>query len=376
MMNNHRTRLPRFFRSSAYLWIVAFSFLAAAATSAHEQNATYTTLTLKQERLEVEFGFRPADLVEHFSLDTNGDEQVDDEELRAGSEAMFAYIEEHSSLGIDFAKLSLDRVGSRFIVDDNTGHLAIFAFEAELDPEESFGEVVLDVDFGDTLGPQSFNFAKLSYGDRLYQDVLVPDDSQKRFRIGEPPSLWAQFGLYVILGIEHIFIGFDHILFLIALIAVGGSLKNLIKIVTAFTVAHSITLILAALEIVMLPSRLVEAGIALSIAYVAAENFWQENTDHRWILTFIFGLVHGFGFANVLRELGLPSRGLVTSLLAFNIGVEIGQVCIVLLCFPLVMWLAKQKFRKTAVRVISGLIFAFGVGWLIERVFDLGFMPI
>ena len=165
-------------------------------------------------------------------------------------------------------------------------------------------------------------------------------------------------------------------MFLLALIAVGGSLRNLIKIVSAFTVAHSIALCLAALEIVMLPSQWIEAGIALSIAYVALENFWLRKTDHRWMLTFAFGLVHGFGFANVLRELGLPTQGLITSLLSFNVGVEIGQVVIVGLLFPLILWLNRQIFQKQVVWGVSSLIFLFGIGWFVERVFELEYMPI
>jgi hypothetical protein len=109
---------------------------------------------------------------------------------------------------------------------------------------------------------------------------------------------------------------------------------------------------------------------------VALENFWLRNTDHRWMLTFAFGLVHGFGFANVLRELGLPTQGLIASLLSFNVGVEIGQVVIVGLLFPLILWLNRQVFQKQVVWGVSSLIFLFGVGWFIERVFELEYMPI
>jgi hypothetical protein len=163
---------------------------------------------------------------------------------------------------------------------------------------------------------------------------------------------------FIRLGIEHIFLGYDHIMFLLALLLLGGRFWTLVKIVTAFTIAHSITLIAAALQWVSLPSRFIETGIALSIAYVAAENFWAKRADHRWIITFLFGLVHGFGFANVLTQLGLPSKGLVASLLAFNVGVEAGQVAIVSVLFP-----------------VSSVILAFGLGWAIERSFDLSFMP-
>ena len=188
-------------------------------------------------------------------------------------------------------------------------------------------------------------------------------------------SLWAQGARFLVLGVEHIFLGYDHVLFLLALIVVGSRLGTLVKIVTAFTVAHSVTLILAALEWVSLPSRLVESGIALSIAWVAAENFWLRRFDHRWVLTFFFGFVHGFGFANVLRDLGLPSRGLVSSLLAFNVGVEVGQVAIVTLVLPLILWSARRPSHLRVVQAVSAVILLFGSGWLVERVLDLDYMP-
>jgi hypothetical protein len=194
-----------------------------------------------------------------------------------------------------------------------------------------------------------------------------------------PEPIAAQAGRFILLGVQHIFLGYDHIMFLFALMLLGGRLMDLVKIVTAFTVAHSITLALAALQAVTLPSRLVESAIALTIAYVAAENlFLKEPAGHRWMLTFGFGLIHGFGFAGVLRELGLPARGLAASLLGFNVGVELGQVCIVGAFFPLTRWLSgrrRRKFKRRLVVAASCAILAFGAGWFVERAFELAFMP-
>jgi HupE / UreJ protein len=121
---------------------------------------------------------------------------------------------------------------------------------------------------------------------------------------------------------------------------------------------------------VVLPSRLVEGGIALTIAYVAFDNFFAATTAHRWVLTFCFGLVHGFGFANVLREMRMPASGLIPTLLSFNVGVEIGQVAIAAVLFPVTLWLAKQRFRRPVVLAASGVIFLIGVRWFIQRAFD------
>jgi hypothetical protein len=175
-------------------------------------------------------------------------------------------------------------------------------------------------------------------------------------------------GSFFLLGVEHILIGYDHLLFLLMLILRGGNLWSLLKIITAFTVAHSITLALAALSLVTLPERAVEAVIALSIAYVAAENlFFKQAASHRWAVSFLFGLVHGFGFSNVLRELGLPQEGLLWSLLSFNLGVEAGQAFAVLLAVPVLLWLRKTSFEPRAVAALSAVVLAVGLVLFVER---------
>ena len=148
----------------------------------------------------------------------------------------------------------------------------------------------------------------------------------------------------------------------------GGNLWSLFKIITAFTIAHSITLALAALNVVTLPEQLVEATIALSIAYVAAENlFMRKAVSHRWAVSFLFGLVHGFGFSNVLRELGLPKEGLVWALLNFNLGVETGQAMAVLIAVPVLFWLRQFKWEPRAVMATSVVVLAVGLTLFVER---------
>ena len=155
---------------------------------------------------------------------------------------------------------------------------------------------------------------------------------------GAGSSALQVVGRFVQAGIEHIFLGYDHIAFLAAIVLWAQRLWPVIKIVTAFTIAHSITLSLAALQIVVFPSAIVEPAIAVTIIFVAVENFFSRNVDGRWRVTFVFGLIHGFGFASALQEIGLPANAAVPALAAFNIGVEIGQVVIVALIFPLLLW--------------------------------------
>ena len=170
------------------------------------------------------------------------------------------------------------------------------------------------------------------------------------------------------LGVEHIATGYDHLLFLLALILCGGNLKSLIKIITAFTLAHSLTLGAAALGLVSLPSALVEAVIALSIAYVAFENLFPRFAiSRRWTISFLFGLVHGFGFSSVLQEIGLPKDSLVWALLNFNLGVEAGQLVAVLIALPALLWLNKQSYAQRVIQVLSAIVMLVGLGLFIER---------
>jgi hydrogenase/urease accessory protein HupE len=175
---------------------------------------------------------------------------------------------------------------------------------------------------------------------------------------------------FVALGVRHIFTGYDHLLFLFALIVVGRSLTELITIATAFTVAHSVTLALAALQVFTLSPTIVEPAIALSIVAVATENLVLRHQLVRWRagVTFVFGLVHGFGFASVLAEMDIGRESTLSSLIGFNLGVEIGQVVIVALIYPGLRWLRHQTFRDQAVRGVSGVILLIGIWWLGERV--------
>jgi hypothetical protein len=178
---------------------------------------------------------------------------------------------------------------------------------------------------------------------------------------------------FIAAGIHHIFIGPDHILFLIALLLLGGSLGRLLKIITGFTVAHSITLALATLGWVQPSPRIIEPLIALSIVYVGIENLRAKpgTPDHRALVAFGFGFVHGFGFASVLRELGLPPDALGWSLFAFNVGVELGQATIVAVATPVLAAAvaASGGERRRVVTVGSWVVTAAGSWWFIERAF-------
>jgi hypothetical protein len=221
------------------------------------------------------------------------------------------------------------------------------------------------------FGRDHHTLASIEWPGGSEQVLLDPDRTEARIvvddRSAANPAGDGALGFFE-LGIEHILTGFDHILFVFALILGGGRIGSLIGIVTAFTVGHSITLGLAVLGVVRPPTWLVEPLIAASIAYVACENIFRERTPpRRWLVGLLFGLVHGFGFAGALLELEVPREALFSSLLFFNLGVEAGQAMVVALLFPLLLLLSRFEWRRRAVTAISAVVLVAAVGLLAER---------
>jgi hydrogenase/urease accessory protein HupE len=181
--------------------------------------------------------------------------------------------------------------------------------------------------------------------------------------------IFQQISSFIRLGIEHIWTGYDHILFLISLLMLGGKLRYLLKVVTAFSLSHSVTLCLAALNMISIPSRWVEIAIALSIGYVAAENLRRQPPLARWQLAFGFGLIHGLGFSSALQELDLPRNNLVTSLASFSVGIELGQFAIVLAIYFALTYLHKCPWDRTMRQIMSIGVMVMSAIWLCERIF-------
>lgn len=197
----------------------------------------------------------------------------------------------------------------------------------------------------------------------------------------------AQLGRFIMEGVEHIWIGLDHVLFLVTLLLTsvmvrkGGSWQptdgltsavwNVIAVVTVFTIAHSITLALAMKGWISLPSRLVESVIALSILIVVVDNIYPILGKFKWLAVFVFGLFHGMGFASVLEELAIDFKSRVIALLGFNIGVELGQLVIVLVLFPLFFLMRRFRYEMVVLRPASVVIGLLAVWWLVERALDL-----
>ena len=211
-----------------------------------------------------------------------------------------------------------------------------------------------------------------------HQAILSVDRQAIDYYAGTAQGAWAVVRTFVPAGIEHILIGPDHVLFLIGLLLLGGSLRKLAVIVTSFTLGHSITLSLAALDIFSPPSRIVEPAIALSIIFVGADNLLVRRAeaprDIRAFVAGVFGLVHGFGFASVLKEFGLPPSALGWSLFSFNLGVEIGQLGIVLVVASAFAAIRRRSPRLVEQLAVAGSVIVILAGgyWFVERVFLTG----
>jgi hydrogenase/urease accessory protein HupE len=212
-------------------------------------------------------------------------------------------------------------------------------------------------------------------GNGLAERVLDSRESSLELNFGErtasiegPPHSFSQF---LLLGVEHILTGYDHLVFLVGLLIAGVSFRSAATIITSFTIAHSLTLALATLDVVRIAPGIVEPLIAVSIVYVGIENIFRREFKRRWLLTFGFGLIHGFGFASVLNELGVgagAASGAALPLLSFNLGVELGQIAIAAVVWP-VIWKLREKpsFVTRFVPACSMLIAVAGGLWLIER---------
>ena len=220
------------------------------------------------------------------------------------------------------------------------------------------------------------------------QNILTADDSSMRFFAGTTQGRWSVVRTFVGSGIEHILIGPDHVLFLIGLLLPGGTIRRLALIVTAFTVGHSLTLSLAALDIVSPPGRIIEPLIALTIVVVGTDNLFviQDRRraaaeaasaaprDARPLFAGFFGLIHGFGFASVLKEFGLPTEALAWSLVSFNIGVEIGQLVIVGISATILAMVtrARPALASRLARWGSVVVILAGTYWFVDRLFGTG----
>lgn len=344
----------------------------AIVAQAHQINLTNARLVVTPDRtVEVEVAMRGSDVDRAAGTRVFDDVSalVQPTVLAAAAAQIIAYVEAHTAvLGVNDRPC---RAGNGDATPDGDGVVVRIPWRcAEVgDPLRYRSTVLTDV------SPDAREIVLIGAGPDAAQDLLDASHTETTLTKAAPPTLLQVIGRYTKAGIEHIFLGYDHFAFLAAVVLWARRLWPVVKVVTAFTIAHSITLSLAALDIVRIPSSITEPAIAASIVYVAAENFLSRDIDKRWRDTFCFGLIHGFGFASALQEFGLPRGALVPALASFNIGVEIGQIAIVSLVIPALLGMDRLLMpgRRTPVRpavavyAISAVIIGLGSYWFLDR---------
>ena len=348
--------------------------IAAMAAQAHQVNLSTARVELRPDRsvaVQVALKGSDADRLAGTQIYDAQKDLADPAKVAASAGPIGAYVSDHVSIaGTDGMECARDAPA---VAPDGDGVIVRITFSCR--------DVAGDLVYRSTVLTANDKSARqvvlIGAGENAPQALL--DDAHPTLTISAPaPSVWATMQRYLVTGIEHIFLGYDHIAFLVAIVLWARRLMPVIKVVTAFTIAHSITLSLAALQIVVIPSAIVEPAIAASIIFVAVENFFSRDVDGRWKVTFAFGLIHGFGFAGALQEMGLPANAVVPALAAFNIGVEIGQVAIVSIVVPALILLDRlfavdrtKPVRAAAlVYTLSAVITVLGSYWFVTRMFE------
>ncbi|MCX7571157.1 HupE/UreJ family protein [Tumebacillus sp. DT12] len=352
---------------------VCLALLLPLPASAHDNSPGYSDILIEPNRVMMTVFLEQIFLLDVAKTPWNGDPFTE------------AYLAEHKEKMVPAvaAKLIVEANGVRLqpqpegLKLTNRNGVELVQFDYAFPSESAIKSIAITNDLYVRNNKHTHtNFANIRMGEKT--TTFIFQEEERTFRLGEVGELktaeevfsaGAIVKQFLKLGVEHILTGYDHLLFLLALLLVVRRFKDIAIIVTSFTAAHSITLLLAAFGAVTLPSLFVEAMIAASICYVAAENLFRSDYKYRWLLTFAFGLIHGFGFAGVLAETALPQGRMVLSLLMFNLGVEAGQLAIVLLVLPILFYLSRRSWHAAFVRVGSGLIFLLGLFWLIQRIF-------
>jgi len=362
------TRTDRPLPSRSAIWLpLVLIVLAATSVFAHDPGLSSAEVKLEGNEAVARITFARGDIATIAPLDADRDGQVTNAEFDAARPQLEALAKQSFTLLIDDHDVSPRTVAVSL---DETGavHLDL-AYPISAGVKLTLRSNLLDklprghrqfLELRDAGGNTQGQRMLDASGNTFTCDLAVILSSQ-----GRPHAFWG----FLKLGIEHILLGFDHLAFLFALLIAGGKLREAAKIITSFTVAHSITLALATLEVVSIPASIVEPLIAVSIVYVGLENIFRRKLENRWLLTFAFGLVHGFGFASALRELGVGTGlNAVTPLLSFNLGVETGQIAVAALILPLI-WKLRQRprFVINYVPACSILVALAGGYWLLER---------
>jgi hypothetical protein len=370
--------------------ILALAMLLLSTPAwAHKPSDSLLSLTVQGNRIEGRWDIALRDLDDAIGLDADGDGAITWGEVQSRHGEIAAYA--LSRLTVTSGETPCLAQAPRQLIDHHTdGAYAVLLFTmtcpSAIETLQADYRLLFDLD------AQHKGLLRLTYGQETTTAIFSQESPTQQFTIGET-SIWRQARQYVHEGIWHIWLGYDHVLFLLALLLpavlrrVAGRWEptpdflsafwEVLAIVTAFTIAHSITLGVATVGLIALPSRLVESAIAASVVFAGISNLYPALVQRRRLVAFLFGLIHGFGFASVLSDLGLPRGSLALSLVSFNLGVEVGQLAIVAMFLPLAYGLRKSWTYQRLVLVSGSFgIIVLACAWLIERTFDLKLIPL
>jgi hypothetical protein len=383
-------------------WLLALIVGLCAPDPVHPNSISKSVIAVHGSALRHELRCQTASLLEVIPADTNEDGFLDDEELHAARADIEAYVADHYVLRTGTGGPSVDDgvVLTSALLSLSAGKPEVGAFASnqwidlvfQVHHDELLEDLMLEVTLFKDTSPDHRDLCELTWNDdQPWETLFWMSASRKYFQPDNPP-VGRGLSDWVRMGVDHILGGWDHLAFVIALIVAAGGVASVAGVVTAFTLAHSVTLALAATNVLVLPTAPVEAAIALSIAWVGFATLISRAPRARWPEAFVFGLVHGLGFAGFLGEAlyGEPRR--LVPLLGFNLGVEAGQLLVVLLAV-VVLWIVRRMLRApapashgasvpaadgtpappwlapTLVRVpVAAVVTLLGAWWLIERV--------
>jgi hypothetical protein len=400
LFTHKKTLQPAYLLPKVLSFLIVFSvFLGALFAStnalAHKPSDSYLTMSVPKDGSDVtvrwDIALRDLDYV--LQLDRDNDGALTWGEVRARGDDIVKYATSNLALTSKDKACTMTTAAPIQLDKHSDGTYAVLSLTAACGAAITEAlqvkySLLFDVD------PSHRGLVQwLAPGEKEALSVILGTETATQKLPLQAPSAWETFQQYVVEGAFHIWIGYDHILFLLSLLLPAvlifsknetnqtliqpapsflAALKEVLKVVTAFTLAHSITLSLAALGVVSLPSRWVESAIAASIIVAAVQNIRGVVDSKRWVMAFGFGLIHGFGFASVLADLGLPQNALITALVGFNVGIEGGQLAIVAVFMPLAFWLRSTKFYQVQVfKWGSVLIALLALYWFVQRAFDL-----
>ena len=365
------------------LLVTAWLLLSLPAW-AHKPSDSYLSLSVQKDHVEGQWDIALRDLSDAIGLDSDGNGQLTWGEVRNKHEEIRAYALSRLVLSAD-KQACTNQVFEQLIDHHTDGSYSVLHFRSNC--SRPIQRLVVDYRLLFDIDAQHKGLLRLTQGGLTGTAIFSQESPIQEFSIAGR-SRWTEIMQFAYEGIWHIWLGFDHGLFLVALLlpavlihmqgrwqAAGDFSSvcwNVVSIVTAFTLAHSLTLSLAALDVIRLPSRLVESSIAASVILAALSNLYPTVIRRRWMIALGFGLIHGFGFAAVLTDLGLPHDSLLLSLVSFNIGVELGQLAIVAAFLPLA-YLVRRSWAYPRFVLTGGslAVIAIALVWFTERALGL-----